>query len=374
MLIDNNTAISSSHINSSVNFLKIINNTSPNVAFAFSPISLTLTFAMVFNGAKNETKEEIKNLLFKSVDDEAVNSYFKQFLDTLNEKSASNILVADKIYLRNGVEVLELFKKTMVNFYNGQFEEVDFQDTAKASSIINSFVEDATKSLIKNLLKPHDIKPNTQMILINALYFKGKWMNVFDAKVTQKRDFFTSAGAIKQVDMMYNHVNYEYTEDSDYQLIKLPYQNSEISMVILLPVIKNNFELLLQNFDDSHFKSLLSNTRSKKVKLYLPKFKIESLFNLNSMLKQLGIVKAFGSDADFSGLVTNGNLFIDKVVQKIFVEVNEEGTEAAAASAILMSKRKRPMPIREIIFRADHPFMFYIIQDSKYVLFNGIYK
>ena len=234
--------------------------------------------------------------------------------------------------------------------------------------------EDQTNDRIKDLIPQGVIDPLTRLVLTNAIYFKGDWVKQFDKKDTQERDFTTSTGNTVKAQMMsLTHdqadINFNYTETDEAQVLELPYSGNELSMLIILP--KSDLSSLESSLSSDKLKEWRSNLTSEKVdQIYLPKFKFDTKYFMADTLSAMGMPTAFSSGADFSGMDGTKSLFISSVIHQAFVEVNEEGTEAAAATAVIVGETAAP--IQNIIFNADHPFLFIIQQrDTGNILFLG---
>lgn len=237
---------------------------------------------------------------------------------------------------------------------------------------INKWVEDVTRQKIKDLIGEGAITALTRVVLVNAIYFKGNWANQFKPENTSKGKFKLIKGQEKECDMMHltKKFRFGFNEDLKFSVVELPYSGDSLGMVILLPQKADGLPELEKSLTPKVLSAAMEQTRSVEVNLQLPKFKMESSFTLNDALSSLGMQDLFiEGKADLSGVNGDTDLSVSKVLHKAFVEVNEEGTEAAAATAVVM--RKRCAAIRED-FIADHPFLF-LIRDAKsgMVLFMG---
>ncbi|KOX72798.1 Antitrypsin [Melipona quadrifasciata] len=240
----------------------------------------------------------------------------------------------------------------------------------KASEIINTWVEKNTNNLIKNLISPDMLNAATRLVLVNAVYFKGQWLHKFDAELTMDMPFHVNKDTVKNVPTMYREGYYKYGElpDLNARFVVLPYKGNELSMVIILP---NEIEGLLdvqKKLQNVSLTNILNQGIEEEIRLHLPKFKVESKMILNDNLIKMGLSDAFTASANFSG-ICNENLAIDTVVQKAFIEVNEEGTEAAAATGLSV----RPLssfwsPPKPIEFHVNRPFLS-IVTYNNVILF-----
>jgi len=255
--------------------------------------------------------------------------------------------------------------------YNGQFQSVNFSQSTAAAKIINDFVEQATRGKIKDLIDPSGLDGMTRLILVNAIYFKGSWQSKFMPQSTKQDKFYVKEGVEKMVDMMHQKQKFVYSADDSMQVLGMPYVGEDVYMYVFLPKERFGLAALLKSLNGKKLMDTLANKNKEEVIVSLPKFKVESTHGLVPILKEMGISKAFSRDANFNGISTAGQLYISDVIQKAFVEVNEEGTEAAAATGVVMMARSS-LP-RNPSFKADQPFA-YVIEQNGSVLFGGVYQ
>ena len=344
----------------------------------YSPASLLIALAMTSHGARGNTAAEIMEVLHvASVSSPDLNRSMKKFIDTLNEGSDENnkLLTANRLFVQKSFDILEAFKEGTREFYDAELAQVDYITNAEyAREEINHWVEQKTNDNIKDLIPPGILNSDTRMTLVNAIYFKGLWLEKFKKERTISKSFFVSQNEEIKVNMMHQKADFKYFESQEltFQVLEMPYIGGKMSMVIYLPKEINGLaELEEQMTFDCLQKSLsLLDTSKKSVEVFLPKFKLTQQFDLNDILSKMGAEEMFiPGKADLSG-ITAEPLFVSKVVHKAFVEVNEEGTEAAAATAVKMSAKCMPLP--KPMFKADHPFLFLIRHnDSGAILFLG---
>lgn len=300
----------------------------------FSPLSAETILALTFQGAKEQTATEMATTLRLPNDPVAVALGFKAATEKL--KSSTNGVIfntANKIYPANTVKVNPAFKQVAVDSFNADVETLDFNKNTEAAQSINQWVEGQTNSKIKDLINPSDLDGLTRMVLVNCLYFLGKWKHTFEVSPYPIK-FYETADKFKEVPAMRveNTFGYAENDDMDVQIVELPYKDTDYSMLIILPrkvdglaKVESKFPLNLQE--------IIGSLQKITVAVTMPKFKIEQTIQMNDVLKKLGMVNAFDeTKANFSG-IANEELHISKVIQKTFIEVNEEGTEAAAATA-----------------------------------------
>ena len=340
----------------------------------FSPYSISTALAITYEGARGQTAEEIQTVFHFPKDDNVRRPSFARIYNQLNAGSNDyQLSTANALWAQKDYPFLEDYIKSAENYYGGKVTNLDFiGETEKSRVTINDWIEQQTRNKIKDLIPQGVLSDYTRLVITNAIYFKGFWTNKFDPKDTGEEDFKLSNGNDVKVPMMRltdSELKFKYTETEDLQVLEMPYKGEELSMIILLP--KEGKMGDLENSISSEKLTEWKNAlRNETVHISLPKFKFETKYFLVDTLKEMGMPVAFSSsDADFSGMNGKRDLFIQNVIHQAFVEVNEEGTEAAAATAVVVNTMSIPS-IKD--FRADHPFIF-IIQDKSTgnVLFLG---
>jgi len=352
---------------------EIIKNEESNVFY--SPYSIFTALSMAYEGAHGNTAVEMKNVLNILQNDSVTESSFGRLYNLLNQnKEGYTVNTANAFWANEDYKFLDEYLNLLKSYYIAEANELNFSKNVEAANTINNWIEEQTNDKIKDMIKPEMLSDFTILVLTNAIYFKGLWEKQFDPKYTYETDFETSPGETVKVDMM-NYTGedkeFNYTETEDLQIVELDYQGNDLSMMIILPR-ENNItlaekQLTAVNFID--WKNSLTKTNINVLKI--PKFELETEYTLNDILSDMGIKDAFNFGvADFSGMDGTNYLFISKVIHKAFVEVNEEGTEAAAATAIVMEGTA--FEPKTYTFIADHPFIFLIQQkETGAVLFMG---
>ncbi len=334
----------------------------------YSPYSLFSALAMTYEGANGTTAEEIKSVLHFP-DYDVLRPNFAAFYNEINKRHASfELKTANALWVQEDYPLRYEYLNTIKNYYGGKAENLDFMREPETSrQIINNYIKEETNNKIDELLPPHSVDATTRLVITNAIYFNGRWAEEFDKKNT-KELYFKTPTDIKKVQMMYMKpkTQFNYTETDDLQILELPYKGNKISMLILLP--KGNLDriepLTIERL--SQYKKSMSEVKLDEI--YIPKFELDTSYPMKEILRSLGMSTAFSPGADFSRMVDDG-LFISQVFHDAYVKVDEEGTEAAAASAVVFTMAvSRPKKI----FKADHPFIF-IIQDKDTgaILFMG---
>nr|XP_034304753.1 serpin B3-like [Crassostrea gigas] len=338
----------------------------------YSPFSISTALAMVHLGARTDTLKEMDQVLHFDKMGKETHSAFGGYLEYLSKETGDITLkTANKIYQSMRFKTEETFIKECKKHFKTTAESMDFSQSAEASSKINSWVSQQTKNKIQNLVPADALDALTFMVLINAIYFKGNWKSKFQSKNTRKMEFRNEKGNF-MTDMMYQKASFRFCHLPDMQInaLDIPYQGDKLSMLVLLPMAVDGLNDLEEKLSERFLNGVISHLREQKVEVLLPKFKLESTFELGPHLSALGMSSAFDENkADFSGIDNSKNVYINEVFHKAFVEVNEEGSEAAAATADKI--RTRRVQITQE-FRANHPFLFFI-RDSvnDVILFSG---
>ncbi len=315
------------------------------------------------------------NVLHLDADLAQAHAHYHQLLEQWNaegEKRAYQLRVANRLWGQKGYPIQPEFLALTRQQYGAEMLLLDFAQSKAASQEINHWVEQQTNGKIKDLIPPGSLGAMTRLVLTNAVYFKGEWVQPFDKKNTKEEDFAFSAEGKVKVPLMHQQKKLGYAEEETFQVLELPYAGRELSMVVLLPKEVDGLPELEKAVTTDKLAALMLKLRVREVNAYLPKFKLETSFGLNSTLQAMGMKRAFSREADFSGISSTEALYISAVLHKAYVDVNEEGTEAAAATGVVMKAMavRRPQPIP--VFRADHPFLF-LIRDTKAgsILFMG---
>lgn len=326
-----------------------------------SPFSVSAVMAMAYAGAGGETAEQMAGALHFA--EWEPHAYFYEYLLNLSmigKKGALELQSAQSLWAEKSFPFQQAFLDTLQKLYRSELHPMDFKtDPDGSREQINAWVEQQTRSKIQNLLAPGMLDARTRLVLVNAVYFKGRWARPFDSSSTREMAFMVTPDEETNVMMMSRRGEYAYAEDDYAQWLELPYAGNDVSMVILLPKADQSLATLEAKGLEGVFSNGMQRVHSMEVEVMIPRFKVVSTFHLNVILQKMGIVDAFNpQQAVFSGMSDERGLYISDVVQKAFVEVNEEGTEAAAATAAAM--RTTAMPVQPVVFQADHPFFFMI--------------
>jgi len=365
-------AVQSDLVNSNTTFAldlyRALSQTEGNLFF--SPYSISTALAMTYAGARGETETQMKRTLHFALPQGVLHPAFRG-LDTDLIQRASDIegtqlSIANALWGQIGYPFLSGFRDTLAESYDAPLRLTDFAGiTEQARMDINDWVSNATNKKIEDLMGPGTITPDTRLVLANAIYFKGTWKLQFDAKKTEFAPFYRLDGSQVKVPMMRMREHFPYTEGMNYQAIELPYTGDALSMVIFLPR-EGMFEDFEAHLSIERLDAILAQLCSEKVQLAMPKFELTSEFSLGETLANLGMPDAFTGAADFSGMDGTHDLFIGQVAHKAYVSVNEEGTEATAATGVSMVLSAPSM------MTIDRPFIF-LIRDTETgtILFIG---
>ena len=334
-----------------------------------SPLSISMALGMTLNGANGETKQGMQNALeLAGLTDKQINDSYKSLIELLVGLDPKvKFKIANSIWYRNGFTFEQDFLDVNKTFFNAEVSGLDFSNP-QSKNIINSWVENNTNGKIKQIVD--NIDPLTVMFLINAIYFKGTWTYEFDKNKTQDDFFNLPDGSQVSCKMMAQAGDFSYFASDDFQAVDLPYGDELFSMTVILPNQGKDIDALVATLTAENWNTWLNNFSSTEGELYLPRFKLEYEIKLNDVLQSLGMEIAFNpSQADFTRMYKNGGIYIDKVKHKSFVEVNEEGTEAAAATVVDM---RLTSVGPGFTMRVDRPFIFAIREShSGTILFIG---
>ena len=341
-----------------------------------SPYSISLALAMAYAGARGDTEAEMAPALhfpaqallhpaFNGLD-QALRSRGQN----VKEGQRFRLNIANAAWGQQGFSFQNAFLDTLAQFYASGLRLVDFQRAAEAArQTINRWVEQQTEDKIKDLLPPGSLDALTRLVLTNAIYFNAAWQHPFQAQATQDGAFHLLDGGQVTVPMMSQSERLGYTSGAGYRAVELPYVGGEMSMLIILPEA-GTFAEWAQGLDAGALTAIVNGIEYQQVQLSMPRFTYASSFQLKDALQELGMGQAFSAAADFSGMTGKPDLFIDDVYHKAFVSVDEEGTEAAAATAVVM--QLSAMPAEPVVVNVDRPFVF-LIRDvaTGAVLFLG---
>jgi len=335
----------------------------------YSPYSIFSVFAMTFEGANGQTAEEIKSV-FHFPEYHTLRPNFARIYNDINEASdAYELRTGNALWVQQSYLLLENYTSKVERYYGGKAANLDFaNETEKSRQTINNFIEEQTDNKIEELIPQRMLNPVTRLVLTNAIYFKGTWKWEFDPKNTREMEFYVTPTNAVKVPMMYmkpGKARFNYTDLGDLQILELPYKGDKISMLIILPNNISEVEHSLTLGKLEEWKNQMRETKFSAI--YLPKFEFSTKYFMKDTLSAMGMSTVFSDEADFSRMTgKKSDLFINLVIHQAYVKVDEEGTEAAAATAVGVVEGVPD------IFKADHPFIFIIQQkDTGNILFLG---
>jgi serpin B len=334
----------------------------------FSPLSLNLALGMLYNGASGDTRTEMAEVLgMADYSETEINEYYQKMSQALLDiDPLTELAIANSIWYRDGFPVKQPFIDINKKHFDAEVKALDFNNP-DAAKIINQWCANKTKDRIKDIIQP-PISPDVMMYLINALYFKSKWESQFDKSNTKKDDFTKANNSKIKVNMMEQRTPFPYYADEHLQCVELPYGNMAFSMVAILPAENSDIDRLIEYLDETQWNNISNYLHHREVILKLPRFKIECEMDLNDPVKNIGMQRIFyGGFEHISDFALN----VSNIKQKTFVEVNEEGTEAAAVTVIAM-ELSAAGPSTPVQFFANRPFLYVIKEKSTgAILFIG---
>jgi serpin B len=343
----------------------------------FSPASVSTALAMTYAGARGETAEQMARTLHLPSGDARLHdaiAALRQQLAPKGDKPGYRLSIANRLWGQQGYHFLPDFLALTRDYYGAALAEVDFANQPeRARTTINRWVEQQTEERIKDLVPDGVLTPLTRLVLTNAVYFKGDWSLPFLKALTKEEDFHVTSDKTTRVPIMYQSDDFRFAAANGLKALELSYGHGDLSALVLLPDQVDGLAALEERLNDANLRQCTADLQKRKVNVFLPRFKFTYELSLSKVLQEMGMLLAFdASRADFSGMSSQDSLFISEVLHKAFVDVNEEGTEAAAATAVAISIKSAVSPHEPAVFRADHPFLFLIVDNrTKSILFMG---
>ncbi|CAH0407664.1 unnamed protein product [Chilo suppressalis] len=361
-----------------VNLFEEVAKENPGKSVVMSGFSVMAPLAQLGLASVGSSHDEILNVLGLR-NENTTKAVFEFANGQLKSRAGIDLKIANSVYIPEGYELNDEFNAVSRDVFHSDVKQVDFTKNNEAASKINTWVEDNTNNRIKNLIDPKSLGSDTKAIIVNAIYFKGGWRlsEKFDPKLTQERDFQISKDKMVKVPTMFMNSMYRFkaSEEFDAKFLEIPYEDDFASFIVVLPNQVDGVTALEQKLKQKPdvLTDYIRNLVQTEVDLYLPKFKIETTISLKSVLNKIGVKSLFDpANSKLEKLVKNGNdIYITDAIQKAFIEVNEEGAEAAAASGFFGVGASFFIPDKQT-FVADHPFLFFIV-DRNRILFNGVY-
>lgn len=325
-----------------------------------SPLSISTALAMTYAGARGNTAAQMADVLNFDLPDERLHAAYGGLLGDLNtQREGYELNVVNRLFGQDGFAFKQPFLNTVADSYAAPLERLDFAGDPDAARVhINDWVEDQTNDLIQDLLPQGSVHDQTRLVLTNAVYFNAGWKSKFDADDTHEATFHFADGGSTTTSLMTQENTFRYGDFEGYQMLEMPYAGDDLSMVMMLPDEADGLAAFEADLSNELLETSLAELDEQKVEVYLPKFTFDSKFGLKSALQSLGMNDAFdAAAADLTG-IADAALAIDDVVHQAFIDVSEEGTEAAAATGVTVGVTNVIVPPPTPVFRADHPFLF----------------
>ena len=343
--------------------------------FIFSPLSVNMAMRMAEAGAQGKTLEEMSAVVSRYESQSAANENIARLMSSFADEGDYKLKLVNAAWLQQKYNLRSDYVDIVRNKFGADVRNVDFvknKNRKKAVVAINKWVSQSTNGMIKQLVSDESLSCTTRLVLTNAIYFKCNWQSQFRSSNNVNLKFKQIDGKAVETTYMKQTEHYKYAECADYQIISLPYSTDRFQMVFLMPTAQC-FDSIESSLNVDFLKDAMSKIVEEQVSVTIPKFKMETDVDFTSLLQQMGVVEAFGNNADFSAMTKKNDLKITQVLHKAVIEVEEKGTEAAAATAVIMGLKSAYMPQLKRFF-ADHPFIYFIWDsENELMLFAGRY-
>ncbi|XP_021200831.3 antichymotrypsin-2 isoform X3 [Helicoverpa armigera] len=354
-------------------FQKVV-KLNPGKSMVMSAFSVLSPLAQLALASEGDSHDEILRAIGLP-NDTVTKQVFLDSNKELRSLSSVELKLANRVYVREGGELNPEYAAVSRDVFNSDVKNVDFAKNAEAAKEINTWVEEATNNRIKDLVSPNSLNADTAVVLVNAIYFKGKWVSQFSKEDTKDRDFSVSKDKTISLPTMKQsaYFNYGESQELDAKLLEMPYEGDKSSLLIVLPNEIDGLDSLLNKLKDpAVLRKAVDSMYNAKVDVSMPKFKIETKIDLADVLKKMSIEKLFtpGQARLDKLLKESQNLFVSGATQKAYIDVNEEGAEAAAANEFGIAYLSAMIP-EQLTFNADHPFVFYLMERNN-ILFSGV--
>jgi serpin B len=356
-----------------IDLFRAIRSRPGNVSLA--PASVSTALAMTYEGARGETAGEMARVLHLPADRETVRSGFRELIARLNGDGADRpyrLVSANSLWGQQGDHFLPDFTRVLAQVFGAEIHAVDFRHATEAARLaINAWVDGKTNHLIPELLSSRDLRSDTSLVLVNTVYFKGSWLYPFAKSATAPADFHLADGSKVSVPMMRQTRRLAHAQGDGFGLLELPYKGGDLAFDVVLPNEGVSLDKVESNLALPQLRQTIDRLGEREVALAMPRFKVTAGAELSEPLSGLGMARAFTAQADFSGIDGTHELFLSKVVHQVVVNLDEEGTEAAAGTAVVIT-RSMARVTQPLAFRVDRPFL-YLIRDVKTgaILFLG---
>ncbi len=350
-------------------------NTNEGNSF-FSPISISSAMAMAYLGADGETEKEFQTIMHFGSNSSVFHKRIEENTESISSADSINLFrITNSIWLQQDFNLKNDYTDNLKTYYGGNFYSVDFIDDSnreQSRERINEWVKKETNDKIKDIIPYGTLTAQTRTVLVNAVYFFGQWNQPFKEKRNTQMNFFTDENSSVKTTFMNNTQKVSYYENEEIQCIEIPYRGNKFSLFAALAKDKVSGNWYNEKFTIDDFLEVQDSFKNFDVDISLPKFKMETSYQLIPYFQEMGMQEAFTNKADFSRMREKNDLKITDVIHKAFVEVNEKGTEAAAATAVVMGVKSAMISPEKKTFVADHPFMFMILEkETNTILFMG---
>ncbi|WKY13084.1 hypothetical protein Q1695_004135 [Nippostrongylus brasiliensis] len=341
-----------------------------NDSVVLSPISVIFALAMVHAGAKGTTKSQITSVIGPGSSDGEIRNYYSNLsTQVLNASSNVQTKIANGFFLNKQFTINETYESTIETAYSAEIQSTNFAAADEAAEIINDFISNTTEGKISNMVTADSVE-DAFAVIVNAIYFYAKWLKPFSKDSNENGTFYAAGGSNREVTYMKAYEEHQkYVEDDDWQVLSLPYKDTTFSMNFFLPKDKEGYSQLRPDLTGEKIQNLLAHLQSTYISYTVPKMKIETKFNLKDSLIALGVTDMFSNSADLTGITAEPPLMVSDAAHRAIIEVDEDGTTAAAATVITIVATSAIVGEPKI-FTADHPFMFILMKDDN-PLFMG---
>jgi serpin B len=367
----NTQAMTHELTNFSFDLFSNLSNQNPQQNFSFSPVSLNMALAVIYSGALADTRNEIAGLMGFEKDAESFHNSWFHYFSSFAQLETDTLLdfnLANRVFVEQTYPILDRYRNDVQTYHGGAFEQTDFiRNARQAEQRINAWAAENTRDRIKDLIPDGTLDHLTRMVLANAIYIKSDWRHPFEEENNIQKEFYAINGRVETAEFMTQQESrIPYLKLDNSKVIQLPYTSPHLSLMIILPDDKAVKDISDYIPDADQYKEMIDNIRPQEVYMEIPKFKLESQFSLSDHLKEMGMEKAFDNRADFSGIGGQRDLFISAILQKVFFEIDEKGSEAAAATAIIITTTALMPGFEEPKeFIADRPFIF-ILKENQF--------
>ncbi len=340
-----------------------------------SPFSISTALAMTYAGARETTMEQMAEVMHFDLDQDRFHAAYGEYLGEMKARAADHIElnIANSLWAQDDYHFLDSFFETVETHYDSKTFQVNFKDHhQEITKDINDWVYDETREKIEDLIAPNVLTDDTRLVLVNAIYFLGAWMKEFDPDLTTEDLFYLRNSDMVSTDFMRRSDTLPYFEDDRMQMLEIPYSGKDFSMLFVLPAEGKSLEEFERNVHAASFEEMIEKMDKQEVEVFVPSFEAETQIDLEDILAGMGMPNAFNRFADFSGMTGDLDLVLDKVIHQAVIEVAEEGTEAAAATAVVVIRKTAIDQDQPPVFRANRPFLFFVKDNAtQNILFSG---